>query len=183
VQTINGGGGMGAAVLQGAGYDLGSAAMGVGGVNVNYIPPGLEPYFKDPFMYNVIFASVGAGVVATASVQIQNDSFFVCTQQMAEIWDAATGNTTNTDPKVAPMTVRIIDTSSGKFQMDQPTPIANSFGTAQLPKVWLYRAKTYMPGGQLTVEITNGMAAAQRIRLTFEGFKVFKVMDQLNIMT
>lgn len=150
--------------------------------NVNYIPPGLEDLYKEPFSYNVIFAAIAAGATTTGTANIQNDSFFVCTQQMAEIWDSATGNTTNTSPALAPMTARIMDSSSGKFQMDQPTPIANLFGTALQPKVWLYRSRLLLPGGQITVELTNGMAASQRVRLTFEGFKVYKVPDQLPTM-
>lgn len=150
--------------------------------NVNYIPPGLEGLYKDPFSYNIIFAAIGAGVAQTGTTQISNDSYFVCTQQMMEIWDSATGNTTNTLPQVAPMTCRISDSSSGKFMMDQPTPVANHFGTAQQPKVWLYRSRLYLPGGQISMELTNGMAASQRVRVTFEGFKVYKVPDQLPTM-
>jgi len=155
---------------------------GARGNGVAFIPPGLEPYYKDPFSYNVIFNAIANAQTLTVSTNIQNDSFFVCTQQMAEIWDSATGNTTNLSPAVAAMTVRIMDSSSGKFQMDQPTPIANLFGTALNPKVWLYRARLYLPGGQISVELTNGMAASQRVRLTFEGFKVYKVPDQLPTM-
>jgi len=150
--------------------------------NVNYIPPGLEGAYKDPFSYTVTFAAIGAGVQQTGTANVQNDSFFVCTTQTVDIWDSATGNTTNTQPNVAPMLVRIADSSSGKFQMDQPTPIANLFGTAMQPKVWLYRARLYLPGGQIQVELTNGMATSQRVRMTFEGFKVYKVPDQLPTM-
>lgn len=171
---------MGTQAMQDQGY-----APQPGGVllsNVNYIPPGLEGRYKEPFSYNIIFANIGAGVQQTGTTNIQNDSYFVCTQQMMEIWDQATGNTTNTAPVLAPMTARILDSSSGKFQMDQPTPVANLFGTAQQPKVWLYRARLYLPGGQISVELTNGMAAAQRVRITFEGFKVYKVPDELPMM-
>lgn len=150
--------------------------------NVNYIPPGLEGQYKEPFSYNIIFAVITAGQQLTGTANIQNDSYFVCTQQMIEIWDSATGNTTNTAPALAPMLARILDSSSGKFQMDQPTPVANLFGTAQQPKVWLYRARLYLPGGQISMELTNGMATSQRVRVTFEGFKVYKVPDQLPMM-
>lgn len=147
--------------------------------NVNYIPPGLEGRFKDPFSYNVIFDAIGAGAAQTRAANVQNDSYFVCTQQMMEIWDSATGNTTRTDPVAAPMLARISDSSSGKFMMDQPTPVANLFGSAEQPKVWLYRAKLYLPGGQITMELTNGMATSQRVRVTFEGFKVYNMPDEL----
>ena len=150
--------------------------------NVAYIPPGLEDYYKDPFSYSVLFAAIGAGVTQTATAQIQNDSYFVVVKQTVDIWDSATGNTTNTQPNLAPMTVRIMDSSSGKFQMDQATPIANLFGTALQPAVYLYRARLYLPGGQISVELTNGMAASQRVRFTFDGFKVYKVPDQLPSM-
>lgn len=150
--------------------------------NVNYIPPGLEGLYKDPFSYTIIFATITAGQQLTGTAQIQNDAFFVCTQQMMEIWDSATGNTTRTDPAAAPMLARLMDSSSGKYQQDQPTPVANMFGTAEQPKVWLYRARLYLPGGQISMELTNGMATSQRVRVTFEGFKVYKVPDELPTM-
>lgn len=154
------------------GYSPGPGAVLIG--NVNFIPPGLEDAYKEPFSYSVVFANIGAGVTQTQTANVQNDSYFVSVKRLAEIWDQATGNTTNTLPQVAPMLVRILDTSSGKFSMDQPTPIANIFGTGMNPAVDLYRAKIYMPGGQISVELTNGMAAAQRVRITFEGFKVYQ---------
>lgn len=149
--------------------------------NVNYIPPGLEQYYKESFTYNAVFSSIGSGVTQSVSVQIQNDSYFVVVAQMAEIFDAAT-LLVNTSPTIAPMTVRIQDSSSGKFLMDQATPIANVFGTGVQPHVSLYRSKLFLPGGQITVELFNGMSAAQRVRLSFEGFKVFRVPDQLPTM-
>jgi hypothetical protein len=150
--------------------------------NVAYIPPGFEGFYKEPFYYNVIFNNIGgAGTVQTLAANVQNDSYFVCTKQMATIFDQATG-LVNTSPIVAPMRVRILDSSSGKFQMDQPTAISNIFGTAAQPSVLLYRSRLYMPGGQITVELTNNMAAAQQVQLTFEGFKVYSVPDSLSAM-
>lgn len=150
--------------------------------NVAYMPPGFEGFYKEPFSYNIIFNAIGAATTLTGNTNIQNDSYFVCTQQMADIWDSATGNTTNTQPNVAPMLVRILDSSSGKANMDQVTPLSSQFGTASQPKVWLYRAKLYLPGGQIQCELTNNMAASQRVRLVFEGFKVYRVPDSLNTM-
>jgi hypothetical protein len=168
---------MGTQAMQDQGYSPQPGAVLLS--NVNYIPPGLEANYKEPFTYNVFFAAIANNVTLTGTANIQNDSWFVCTQQTAEIWDSATGNTTNTSPALAPMLFRISDSSSGKFQMDQPMPLANGFGTALQPKVWLYRSRVYMPGGQLQVELTNGMAASQRVRLSFEGFKVYKMPDVL----
>ncbi len=147
--------------------------------NVAYIPPGMEGFYKEPFTYNIIFNAIAAGAITTASANVQNDAYFVCTQQTADIWDSATGNTTNIQPNAAAMRVRIMDSSSGKFNMDQPTPIASQFGTGSQPKVWLYRAKLYMPGGQITAELTNNTAVSQRVVLSFEGFKVYRVPDNL----
>ena len=149
--------------------------------NVAYIPPGFEGAYKEPFCYNVIFNSIAAGVVATGTANVQNDSYFVVTTQMAQIWDAASGNTTNTLPQGSAMRVRIMDSSSGKFQMDQPTPIGNIFGTSVQPHVLLYRSRLYMPGGQIQVELTNLMGTAQQVVLTFEGFKVYSVPDDLSL--
>lgn len=170
---------MGSAAAQiSQGFSPGPGAVLVG--NVNFLPPGLEDSYKEPFSYSVIFANIGSGVTQTATANVQNDSYFVAVKRLIEIWDQATGNTTNTLPQVAPMLARILDTSSGKFSMDQPTPVANIFGTAMSPAVELYRAKIYMPGGQISVELTNGMAEAQRVRVTFEGFKVYpRIPDTL----
>lgn len=150
--------------------------------NVAYIPPGFEAFYKEPFSYNVIFNSIAAGAILTGTTNVQNDSYFVCTAQMAQIWDAATGNTTNTLPQVSAMRVRILDSSSGKFQMDVPTPVGNIFGTSVQPHVLLYRSRVYMPGGQIQVELTNLMATTQQVVLTFEGFKVYRVPDSLSAM-
>ena len=167
---------MGTAAMMDQGY-----APQPGGVllgNVNYIPPGFESFYKEPFTYNVVFSpSTHAAGAQSQSTNIQNDSFFVCVSQYAWIVDHATGNTTITDPTKAAMLVRTLDTSSGKYAQDQATPIGNLFGTAENPFVWLYRAKVYLPGGQLTVELTNNMSADQDVRLSFAGFKVYRTPD------
>lgn len=150
--------------------------------NVAYIPPGFEGAYKEPFSYNVIFNNIASNAVLTGTANVQNDSYFVVTTQMAQIWDAATGNTTNTLPQVSAMRVRIMDSSSGKFQMDQPTPVGNIFGTSVQPHVLLYRSRLYMPGGQIQVELTNLMATPQQVVLTFEGFKVYSVPDDLSAL-
>jgi hypothetical protein len=152
----------------------GAAVLG----NVAYIPPGLESKFKRPFSYNVLFANIGA-TTQNGAINFNNDSYFVCTQQTADIWDAATGTTTNLAPNVAPMTVQYSDSSSGQLFMDQATPIGALFGTALQPFVWLYRANLFMPGGSMQVQLSNRSATAQRVQLTFTGFKVYAQPDQL----
>lgn len=170
--------GIGAQMGTGVAPQPGGVLLG----NVAYMPPGFEPFYKEPFSYNVIFNAIGAAVTQTVTTQINNDSYFVCTQQMAEIWDSATGNTTNIQPNASAMLVKITDSSSGKQNMDQVTPLSAQFGTASQPKVWLYRAKLYLPGGQIQVELTNNHAASQKVRLVFEGFKVYRVPDNLGQM-
>ncbi len=145
----------------------------VAGWNPQYIPPGFDGYFRQPFIYNVNFLAAANGSVTTGTTNIQNDSYFVCVEQNADIWDSATGNTTHLSPDGAAMLVRIVDTSSGKFIVDQPTPIGNWFGTGLRPFVWLARAQVYRPGGQIQVELTQNMAASQNVRCSFIGFKVY----------
>lgn len=166
------------AVDQGFAPPPGAVILG----NVNYIPPGLEQNYKDPFTYTVLFSNIPSGGTQTQFTQIQNDSYFVVTALEADIWDAATGNTTQIQPVNAPMTVRIADASSGKFQMDQPVALGSMFGTGVQPHVQLYRARLFLPGGQISVELTNRTGAAQLVRLSFEGFKVYKVPDELPTM-
>lgn len=144
-----------------------------------FIPPGLAAAFKDPFTYNVIFNPIASGATLTGTAVINNDSYFVCVLQTATIWDSATQNTTNTQPNVAPLLVRIQDSSSGKFKMDQPTPLGSLFGTSLAPFEWKWRGSLYMPGGQISVELTNQMAASQTVRLSFHGFKVYHLPDSL----
>jgi hypothetical protein len=166
------GGGM---IAEGIAPGPGSVILG----NVNYIPPGLEPYFKRSFSYNILFNPINAAATAVGSVQINNDSYFVITEATADIWDAATGNTTNTSPDVAPMTVIINDSSSGQNMMDQATPIGALFGTGKQPMVWLYRSNLLNPGGQMSVTLANRMGTNERVQLTFTGFKVYPQPDQL----
>lgn len=145
--------------------------------NVAYIPPGFADFYKEPFTYNVIVNPATAGAVTPGQTQIQNDSYFVWTQGTVTIWDAATQRTTNIQPNLAPLLVRVFDSSSGKVMMDQPTPIGNVFGTGLNPVVFLYRAKIFQPGGQIQVEVTNQLAADQAVRMSFTGFKIYKVAD------
>lgn len=167
--------GAGRMIQQGIAPGPGAPILG----NVAFIPPGLEGYFKRAFSYNILFNPINAGATLPGSVQINNDSYFVITQATADIWDAATGNTTNLAPNVAPMTVIINDSSSGQNMMDQATPIGALFGTALNPFVWLYRSNLLMPGGQLGVTLANRSGANQRVQLTFTGFKVYTQPDQL----
>ena len=167
---------MGSSVLdqRGMAPQPGAALLG----NVAYIPPGLEGKFKRPFTYNAFFASIAQNATQTVTININNDSFFVCVQATADIWDQATGNTTNTAPNLAAMTVLIADSSSGQNQMDIATPVGALFGTALQPFVWLYRANLFFPGGTMQVTLTNRMAATQRVQLSFSGFKVYRQPDE-----
>lgn len=150
--------------------------------DVHYLPPGLQEKYKEPFWYNVNFPAIAAAAVVVASTNIQNDSYFVATSLMATNWDNATQNTTNLQPNVTPMLVRITDTSSGKFKMDIATPLANLFGTASQPGILFQRGMVFRPGGQIQVEVTNQEATVQFVRFTFGGFKVYNVPDSLDAM-
>jgi hypothetical protein len=174
---------MGSYAAQGIGPDpAGLAPPGPyawgGADQIGYIPPGFIGQYKEPFSYNVNFLGIaGLSGVIQGTTNVQNDSWFVCTSQTVVIVDSATHNTTFTAPNVAAMLVRVADSSSGKFMMDQQTPIANIFGTALQPFIWLWRARLYRPGGQIQVELQNNMAAAQDVRFTFTGFKCYAVPD------
>jgi hypothetical protein len=169
---------MGTSVMDNRGIAPPPGAAIIG--NVAYIPPGLEPYFKRAFTYNILYNPINAGQTLPGSVQINNDSYFVIVQATADIWDSATGNTTNTSPDVAPMTVIITDSSSGQQMMDQATPLGALFGTAKQPFVWQYRSNLLNPGGQLTVNLANRMGTNQRVTLSFSGFKIYPQPDQLS---
>lgn len=164
------------------GADHLAAGMGLN-PDVDYLPPGLSGYYKEPFSYSVTFLNV-QNVLSQGQTQIQNDSYFVVTQHMCDIWDHATGNTTNIAPNVAPATVRLFNSSSGKTLMDNPIPLGALFGTGSQPFILFQRAYVYRPGGQIQVELTPRFTAAQDVRFTFFGFKVYtKVPDDLSAMT
>lgn len=156
------------------GYAPGAGATLVG--NVAYIPPGFADFYKEPFTYSITI-TVGAGAAASGETSVQNDSYFVWTQGACTIWDSATQNTTNLQPAVAPILVRVFDSSSGKQLQDRPIPISAQFGTGLQPVVFLFRAKVFLPGGQIQAEVTNQTAASQTVRLCFTGFKIYKVAD------
>lgn len=146
--------------------------------NVAYIPPGLEDCFKQPFSYVVQFPSIGA-TTQSVSTQINNDSYFVCTEQTASIWDADSQATTQILPGAFAAFATAYDTSSGKTAMSAPVPFSSLFGTGTLPYVWLYRAMIYKPGGQITVTLQSLVATAQTVTCVFTGFKVFDYADEL----
>lgn len=143
-----------------------------------FVPPGFAPYFKEPFFYNVDYPLGAAALGATTarSTPINNDSYFCWFAGACTIFDN-TGLAGNVQPNVSPMRVNIKDTSSGKYMSDIATPIGNVFGTGLQPVTFLYRAKIFNPGGQITVELTNPGAAALSVCLTFIGFKIYKMLD------
>lgn len=144
----------------------------------SFIPPGFAPYYKEPFTYNVNFpaGAVAANAVASNSTNVNNDSYFCWYSGLCTIFDN-TGIAGNVQPNLSPLLVNIKDTSSGKFLMDSPTPIGNIFGTGLQPVTFLYRAKVFNPGGQISVEVTNPTATVFSVRCQFTGFKIYKVMD------
>lgn len=146
--------------------------------NVNYMPPGFEGCFKQPFTYQVVFASIGAAT-QTQTVNVNNDSYFVVVAQTATVWDAATQATTRISPDLFPAFVTVLDTSSGQNAMNAGVPFGSYFGTAQQPFVWLYRSRLYMPGGQITITLQSLLATAQTVNLSFHGFKVFSWADEV----
>lgn len=153
------------------------------GMNPAYIPPGFDGAFRQPFVYTINFINIaGAGAVVTNTANIQNDSYFVVVQQCADIKDNATG-LVDVQPNVAPVLVNLFDSSSGKTLSDQPVPIGAWFGNVFMPYLWLARAQVFRPGGQIQATVTNNLAAAQNIRLSFIGFKVYpKVPDDFSQM-
>lgn len=157
------------------GFAPGAGAPLIG--NVSFIPPGFADFYKEPFNYTVLINPATAGAVTSGQTNVQNDSYFIWTQGTCTIWDAATQRTTNIQPNLAPILVRVFDSSSGKAMMDAPTPIGSVFGTGLQPVVMLYRAKYFLPGGQIQVEATNQLAADQTLRFVFTGFKIYKVAD------
>jgi len=134
-----------------------------------------------PFFYSTSF--VGSVLAASATIaqniQIQADSHFIVRYINALAYTGGLAVYTT----IAPLTMNLFDTGSGRTLMDSAQPLQNlcgglaagggAFGNLPfiLPEPWLVRA-----GGVVQVQITNlsTTLAIVRLDVSLIGFKAFK---------
>lgn len=135
---------------------------------------------KFPFVYNAVFFTaaaannIAAGANAQVAVQIDAGAPFLIVSQC---YDANTANAARTaGTYVYPnATVLLTDSGSNRQLMDVATPVTSIFGNGQFPFV-LPEPKLMQANSQLIVQVfNNDAAAAINLRLSFIGYKLYKV--------
>lgn len=135
---------------------------------------------KQPFTYNAVFASAGAanalaaGATGQTTVNISADAPFMIVNQTYDA-NNANGARTSGTYVVPNATVLLTDTGSSRQMMDVAVPVPSIFGNGQFPYI-LPVPKLMQANSQLQVVVTNNDAAqGMNLRLSFNGFKLYKV--------
>ncbi len=151
--------------------------------------------YKTFFVYQLDFATasgispqgnggpaVPANGTSTGSVQIQDDSHFLCVAGIALVTTTdnltlvfGTGATTPSQKLIT-----ITDGATGQPLSNVASPLDNFFGTGILPAVWGI-PKTFQKGGAIGVTVVNlNTTTAHQVRLSFWGVRIFpnKTMDE-----
>ena len=129
---------------------------------------------KDFYVYEEDFLALTQGSTAIGSINIQADSDFVV-QKLTYFADIAVAVQTDSNRVIPLITVQITDSGSGRNLMEAPVPIANVFGTGQLPFI-LPQPKLFLARTTITVSVTNFSASTDyNLRLSLTGYKVFRL--------
>ena len=134
----------------------------------------LSQFTEDYFQYTIDFAALNSGTSQNDSIQIQADSEFKWLKSTyhADIANAAFVANTRPIPNV---TIQIVDTGSGRQLIDQPTPIANIFGTGELPFI-LPIPRIFKARSSMAITVANFDAAVNyNLRLAFIGTKIYRL--------
>lgn len=138
---------------------------------------------KSPFWYEGDFAttplgnlgsSVGANATVSGSIQIQQDSHFLCVAGIALV--TTTDNVTlvfgSGVATPSQKLVTITDLGPNQPLAQTPTVLESLFGTGQLPAVWSI-PKLFEAGGGIGVTVQNLSGTAHAVRLSFMGVRIF----------
>ena len=129
---------------------------------------------NDFFVYEEDFSSLASGATSTGTINIQADSDFVL-QKFTYFADLAAAAQTDSGRVIPLATVLITDSGSGRNLMESALPISNIFGTGDLPFI-LPQPKLFLARTTITVVLTNFSASSTyNIRLSFIGYKVFRL--------
>lgn len=127
---------------------------------------------RDFFVYNAVFANLAAGASATYNLSINADSDFQV-EKLTYMADLSAAAETASGLVIPLVTVQIQDSGSGRYLMDQATPVPNLFGTGQIPFV-LKQPKIFVARANIVVTVANYSAVtAYNLRLSFIGSKLF----------
>lgn len=135
-----------------------------------------------PFFYSAPFTgnAVATLVTASSNIQIQSDSDFVARYMTITVYNSPNIIVLN---GLAPLTINLFDTGSGRTLFDNPQPIQNVCGGTPgtiggsggqapfiFPEPWLVRA-----GGTIQVSLTNlGQFTYPTVYVSLPGMKVFQ---------
>jgi hypothetical protein len=132
---------------------------------------------RDFFIYELDFAALASGGVASSSFTIQTDSNFLWQEGcfFADIAGAAQEDSTRVLPLVSCL---LIDTSSGRQLSSSSVPLTSQFGPGDKPYI-LPTPRFFRANTQVTVSLTNFSAdTAYNLRLQFIGTKFFKFSNR-----
>jgi hypothetical protein len=124
---------------------------------------------RDPgdfIVYGVQVTFTAVNQLQPATINIDQDGDF--------IWMLAMySHTDTTSPQVnGGSLITVSDQGSGRQLIKRPVPIADVFGTAQRPFILPYYHR-FARSGSIDIQLTNQGIAAQVVRLTFAGTKIF----------
>ncbi len=143
-----------------------------------------------PFFYSTQFLNsvIAAGASITQNISIQADSDFIAKYLTVTVYDSPNNTVVTT---LAPLTLQLLDTGSGRSLMDNAQSIQNLMGGAMnanggsggsapyiFPEPLILRATATL---QVTISnltsltVSTGGRTFQRVDVSFSGYKVFKL--------
>jgi len=133
----------------------------------------------DFFTFVINFTPLAASNNATNNFITQADSgFAICRTSftIASNVDVFVANISDT-PRYAPQTITLSDSGSGRDLSNAAVSLSTLFGPDQFPFPWPV-PKILDPNSTFTARISNLVATAFNIRLSFHGYKIFGDMSQ-----
>lgn len=147
------------------------SAVVAGGDWSLYLPGGLAGRSCQYFAYELDFLPLGASASTTSSVQVQNDSDFVCLSIFADV--RSSDNATTLAFPQWPFTISLQDTGAGRNLQSAAVPLSNIAAPNQFGQRGLVQPNFFAASSTISATLTNLTATAQNIRLTFAGVKVY----------
>lgn len=136
--------------------------------SLGMLPSEWRRLAKQKFDHALLWEPIPASTTESRSFTSDTDSWFV------GLGAVATSRDISTQASIAdrPFSVEIKSTSGGRDFQSAPEDFDNFFGTAQLPSVW--GAPLFVkPAATIQVTLTNLVATARNVRVSFFGFKIF----------
>lgn len=136
--------------------------------SLGMLPSEWRRLAKQKFDHALLWEPIAANETLSRSFTADTDSWFV------GLGAVMANRDTGTSLIVAdtPYSVEVKSTSGGRDFQSAPEDAANFFGTAQLPSIW--GAPLFVkPAATIQVTLTNLIATARNVRVSFFGFKIF----------